>query len=304
MSGRGTQIWGPTDGRSRCGKFAGVDMIGGPERWTISGMRVLLLTASGLVFALGAILYVLSEDTDRFFAWTIKVPLTAAFLGAAYLASGLAELAAARSRTWAYARLSCPPVLIFATITLWVTVVHHSLFHFGPASPLTARSAAWVWLAVYAAFPIAMTVMLVVQHRAAGADPPRLHRLSRWVKGVLAAQAAVMTLAGIALLFWPTATGKVWPWPLTVLTAQAIGAWGVGLGLGVAQAIWEDDWPRLRAATPIYSAFGALGLIAMMRYAKAVDWHGAAAWILVTLLASLLVGGLYARRRVAKVRTA
>ena len=46
------------------------------------GMRWLLLVASVLVFIIGIPLFLLSGQTDRYFAWTVSVPLTAAFLGA------------------------------------------------------------------------------------------------------------------------------------------------------------------------------------------------------------------------------
>lgn len=49
-------------------------------------MRWLLLIGSLLAFIAGLQLFVLSEQTSHFFAWTIDVPLTAAFLGAIYWA--------------------------------------------------------------------------------------------------------------------------------------------------------------------------------------------------------------------------
>jgi hypothetical protein len=50
-------------------------------------MRRMLYIAATLVFIAGIQLFVLTEHTDRFFAWTIGVPLTAAFLGAGYWAN-------------------------------------------------------------------------------------------------------------------------------------------------------------------------------------------------------------------------
>jgi hypothetical protein len=279
-------------------------MISTPERRTTAAVRRSLTAAAVLVLGIGTVLYVLSGATDRFFAWTIKVPLTAAFLGAAYLASGLVEIAAARSRIWVHARLAGPPVLIFTGLTLWVTLAHRAAFHFGPGHPLTARFVAWTWLAVYAAFPVALVVALIAQVRTPGTDPPRRGRLSRWVTVVLGVHTAVFLVAGLALLLAPAQAARLWPWPLTPLTARALGAWGVGLGVGTAQAIWEGDWLRLRAATPFYLAFGLLGLVAVLRYADTVAWRRPSAWILVTLLASLLVGGWYALRSAASVRAA
>ena len=50
-------------------------------------VRAGLLAIAGVIFLLGLSLYVAPTETDRLFAWTIQVPLTAAFLGASYWAS-------------------------------------------------------------------------------------------------------------------------------------------------------------------------------------------------------------------------
>ncbi len=269
-------------------------MTGTSPRRTTAGMRRVLVVAAGLVFTLGTILYLGSGATDRFFAWTIAVPLTAAMLGVGYLSSGLSEIVAARTPVWANARLAGVPVLIFSVITLAVTVIHRDLFHFGPGHPATARLVAWAWLVVYLAFPAAMTAALIGQRRVAGADPPRLHRLSRGWKLGLGVASGALAGPGAILLLAPTLMARVWPWPLTPLTARALGAWGIGLGVGLAQGIWEDDWHRLRVAAPIYPIFGALGLITLLRYAGSVHWARPAAWILLTVLVGLLAGGAYA----------
>jgi hypothetical protein len=269
-------------------------VTGTSPRRTTASMRRVLIVAAGLVFTLGTILYLGSGETDRFFAWTIKVPLTAALLGVGYLSSGLSEIVAARTPIWANARLAGLPVLIFSVITLGITVVHRDLFHFGLGHPATARLVAWAWLVVYLAFPAAMAVALIGQRRAAGADPPRQRRLSRWHKLALGVASGALTGPGVVLLLDPTLMARVWPWPLTPLTARALGAWGIGLGVGLAQGIWEDDWQRLRVATPIYPIFGALGLITLLRYATSIQWHRPAAWILLTVMIGLLAGGVYA----------
>ena len=58
---------------------------------TTVGIRIILYVASFLVLSVGLSLYLLSEKTDVYFSWTINPPLTAAFLGAGYLASFVTE---------------------------------------------------------------------------------------------------------------------------------------------------------------------------------------------------------------------
>ena len=67
------------------------------------GMRGLLYVAGVFVLIAGLPLYVLSEDTATWFAWTIDPPLTAAFLGACYWAACVLEILSARGRPWAEA---------------------------------------------------------------------------------------------------------------------------------------------------------------------------------------------------------
>jgi hypothetical protein len=261
-------------------------------RLTTLGMRRMLLAASVLVFIVGIQLFILGEMTDTLFAWTIKNPLTAAFLGAAYWASFAMEFLASRRRVWAYARIAIPAVLIFTGLTLVVTLLHLGQFHL--ASPnLITRGAAWAWLIVYAVVPPLMAVLLIMQLRAPGGDPPRQSALPGWVRAVLLVHAVVMIPLGLALLLVPQATVGLWPWALTPLTGRAIGAWSLALGVAAAHATWENDWARVHVATMSYTVFGVFELIGLARYPGNVDWSKPQASVYVLFLVSVLVVGIY-----------
>ena len=128
-------------------------------------MRRLLLVAAALVFLAGLQLYVFPLRTADWFAWTIDVPMTAVFLGAAYWSSAVLEVAGARSAGWSRARLAVWTVLVFTTLTLVVTLVHLDKFHLGAEHPGSARAVTVGWLAVYAVVPVVMVALLVLQTR-------------------------------------------------------------------------------------------------------------------------------------------
>ena len=109
---------------------------------TTPGIRIILYVASFLVLSVGLSLYLLSEKTDVYFSWTINPPLTAAFLGAGYLASFVTELLAAREGIWARARIAVPGVLVFTLLTSIATLIHFDKFHFdlGLATHLHQRA--------------------------------------------------------------------------------------------------------------------------------------------------------------------
>lgn len=261
-------------------------------RLTTPGMRLMLLIASGLVFIVGIQLYVLTEYTDRFFAWTIKSPLTAAFLGASYWASFAMELLAARKRVWAHARIAVPAVLLFTTLTLIVTLLHLETFHLFAPDPLT-RLTAWVWLAVYAIVPLAMGWLLLAQLRVPGIDPPRGAPLATWLRMALLIHALVLLPLGAGLLLLPELVRPLWPWTLTPLTAQAIGAWLLALGVAAAHSASENDWRRVQVATLSYTVFAVLQLGALVRYPGQIAWDRPAALLYLVFMLSVLLIGLY-----------
>ena len=90
-------------------------------------------------------------------------PLTAAFLGAAYLSAFVIEFLSARETLWARARIAVPAVLLFTILTLVATILHIDKFHFGGEFRLITQAGTWVWMLVYAIVPVAMSVLLVQQ---------------------------------------------------------------------------------------------------------------------------------------------
>jgi hypothetical protein len=128
---------------------------------------------------------------------------------------------------------------MFTTLTLVLTLVHLERFHLGSGFAFGTQLITWVWIAVYAAVPAVMGILLVAQIRAPGDDPPRRRPLPAWLRVVLGAHALIMLGLGLAMFVAPTATLVAWPWPLTTLTARVIAAWMLGLGLAAAHATWE-----------------------------------------------------------------
>lgn len=263
-----------------------------PWREVSPGMRRMLYTASLLVLSVGIPLFLLTEQTDTYFSWTIKNPLTAAFLGAAYWSSCALEFMAARQRWWAGARIAVPAVLIFTALTLVVTLLHIEMFHFNSPQLITVAGT-WVWLAVYAVVPPLMLVLLLRQLRLPGQDEPRSVPLALWARALLGINATVMLLLGVALMLVPTAAAPLWPWQLTALTARAIGAWLIGLGIAAGQAAWEGDLGHARVMLISAVVFSVLQLIALARYPSAFAWGSPQGMVYLVFLIDLLVVGAY-----------
>src|SRR5690242_10196692 len=199
-------------------------------------MRALLVVFGVLTLLAVAALFIRPDTTDRYFAWTIKPPLTAAFLGAAYLAGCTLVVLSLRASAWAHARAGVVTILVFTVLTLGATLAHLDRFHLQVDRP-AARAAAWFWLAVYVSVPVVMVVLLALQQRASGSHPARGRPLPRWLSVVLLVEGAAMLLAGLVLFVSPGTLA--WPWALSALTSRAIGAWLVSFGLAAGLAVVE-----------------------------------------------------------------
>jgi hypothetical protein len=248
--------------------------------------RVLLVAFGVLTLLAVAALFVRPDTTDQFFAWTIKPPLTAAFLGAAYAAGFTLVLLSLRSEAWVHARAAILTIFVFTVLTLIASLAHLDRFHLDVPTAFP-RYAAWFWLTVYVVIPIALVVLLTLQARAPGTHPPRARPLPRPLAVALAVEGAVMLAAGIALFVRPGWL-SAWPWPLSPLTSRIIGAWLVSFGVAALAAVAEADLGRLRAPAIAYLVFAVAELFALLRYRSTLAWDTAPAWLYLGFL--VLVG--------------
>jgi hypothetical protein len=274
----------------------GSGIAGGPRETIgikplVPGMRRLLAVAAVLVLLAGFQLFVFTGRTATYFAWTIANPLAAAFLGAGYWASVSIEGLSGRQRVWANARIAVPAVFAFTVLTLVATLMNLGQFHLGSRYATGTRIVTVAWIAIYALVPLLMLIVLAVQARAPGTDPPRSAGLPAWIYAVLAVQAIVLLGFGVALFVVPAHAAPLWPWKLTPLVAQATGAWLISLGVGATHALLERDARRLRPAAVGYVLLALLQSIALARYPDHFAWRSASGVVYLIFLATMLLTG-------------
>ena len=244
-------------------------------RRVLPSMRALLVAFSVLTaLAVGA-LYVLAEQTQDYFAWTIQPPLTAAFLGAGYAAGFVLVVLSLRDPVWAHSRVAVLTILVFVVLTTIATLIHIDRFHFAEQfadSGFLAKAAAWFWLGIYLVVPVLMLALILPQERSRGIDPPPRHPVPMGLRGALAAESLVLSVTGAALYLVPATSERLWPWTLTPLTARVVAAWLLAFGLATALAAFSGDLRRLRTAAIAYTVFGVMVLGAVIRFYTAVDW--------------------------------
>jgi hypothetical protein len=244
---------------------------GGVLRLTRAGIWILLVLAA----ANGVFLYCLPALADTEYAWSIKPPVNAAFIGAGFLAgtvaTGLVLAYASRWRTFS----TLPPALwVLASTLLAATIIHGDRFRWG--YPPT-----WVWGLVYAGVPLAVPFLVARQRRVADAEPAADPHL-RAIRALSAIVAAPLLAGALVLFFAPVELGEHWPWAVTPLLARAVAAWYALFGtmlLSCAVGLRRPAEAIIPFAT--LAAWAVLLLALPLLYPD--DVNGAGLWIALML---------------------
>ena len=184
--------------------------------------RVLGLTRVGvwvlfvLAAANGLWLYLVPARAEFDYAWAIKPPINAAFIGAGFLAGTVATgLVLWKATRWRSFSLLPPALWVLATSLFVATMIHHDRFKFDYAPT-------WVWTFVYGFVPLAIPVLVYRQRAVREPLGPRTITPLRIVNGVFGVG---ILIGAIALYVAPADLMEHWLWPLTPLLARAVASW-------------------------------------------------------------------------------
>jgi len=251
----------------------------------------LIFAVLPLLFIAGVQLFILSEQTDTYFAWTIPLPLTAAFMGAGYWAAIAHAFATSLRTNRERIRVALPAAFTATTLLLITTLLHLDQFHLNSPAFIT-RFVTWVWILVYVVTPPIFLYFLVTQFRKAESKRENQNPFPGWVRGGFYILAAFGLITGIGLFFFPQSLIPLWPWALAPLAARAVGAWMSTFGVAAAALAWDNDQGNGRGALASLLAFCILQFVVLLRYLESVDFAKPLAWgYILFLLLGLVASG-------------
>lgn len=273
--------------------------IGSRGELTLYSRFVLFVLVLPLLFIAGIQLFILSSQTETYFAWTFAAPISAAFLGAGYWSAMFHAYTGARANAWAYVRTSMPAALTATGLLTITTFLHLDKFHL--SSPLLiTRFVTWVWIVVYVVVPPILAIAWIIQSRLPGARLKGQNPLPTWMRGGFAVLAVFALFSGLGLFLVPGRMSGLWPWPVTPLAARAVSSWLCAFGVACATLTLENDVRHGAGTCSSLFAFCILQIIVVIRYAGAIAWAKPMAilYVLFLLLGVLVPGGnLLANRR-------
>jgi len=260
---------------------------------------VLFALVLPLLFIAGVQLFLLSEQTETYFAWTFAGPISAAFMGAGYWAAIFHAYSGVRARDWAHVRTSMAAALTATTLLTVTTFLHLDKFHL--TSPLfITRFVTWVWIAVYIFVPPILAIAWIIQRRLPTAAVGGENPLPAWMRSGFLVLAAFALLTGLGLFLTPAALADLWPWAVTPLAARAVASWLCAFGVACISLTIENDMQHGAGTCSSLFAFCVLELVVAARYASAIDWGKPLPilYILFLLLGLMVTGAaLFMNRR-------
>jgi hypothetical protein len=244
-----------------------------------------------LLFIAGVQLFILSEQTEMYFAWTIPLPLTAAFMGAGYWAAIAHSFVTGTNTTWERFRAALPAAFTATTLLLIATLLHLDQFHLDSPAIIT-RFVTWVWIVVYVVTPPIFLFLFVTKFRRAESTRESQIPFPGWVRVGFYILAAFGLIFGIGLFFLPESFMPLWPWNLAPLASRAVGAWMTTFGVAAGTLALEDDRVNGRGALASLLAFCLLQFVVLLRYPESLDFAKPLAWgYILFLLLGLVASG-------------
>ena len=251
----------------------------------LTATRALSVFIAPFLVVAFVILYLLPGHTDRLWAWTIAAHLTSMVLASAYLGGVWFFVQVARSHAWHEVGTGFLAVTTFATLLGVATVLHWDVFAHD-------HLAFWLWAGLYFTAPF-LVIGAWLANRRYAAPPVAGDVLLRPVERAAVAAVGLLALATGALMFLvPDTMIPLWPWPLTSLSCQVMGA-TLCLG-GAGAGAWRDPrWSSVRLMVQVECLMLGLMLLAAVRaHAELIGGH-ALAWPLLLGTLATLAGSAY-----------
>jgi hypothetical protein len=201
-----------------------------------AAMPILVLTISNGVFLFGT-----PNLAETWYAWVIKPPLSAAFMGTGYLIGMVGILLTLFViRSWQSVLIAVNAFFALSVLHVLVTLLHADRFRWD--YPLT-----WAWIAVYSSIPLGIVASHRRQRRNRSHHPsqPASSRSGFDLeRAILFALGVGVLIVSAGLFIAPLEVGGVWAWTLTPLTARITSSWYAFMGMLLVMGAVRSHQPH------------------------------------------------------------
>lgn len=211
-----------------------------PEDRVLPETRIILALLVPFLILAFLILYFIPGETAQRFSWEIKPAVTAALMGSGYLGGAYLFLQAVFKPVWHRVAAGFPPVTIFATSMLVITILHWSRFDI-------RHLPFQLWLILYIVAPILVPVLWLRNRSQDPKIPLSGEKLvPSGIRSTLSLVGAALGISALAGFTSPEILMRIWPWTLTIISGRVIAGWMLLLAAGSLTLSRESRWSAWR----------------------------------------------------------
>jgi hypothetical protein len=260
------------------------------KRVTEAPLRRRPLFALGLIVVLvlsianAGFLYLFPDRADTDYAWSIARPVSAAFLGAGYVAGLVVTvLGLTLARGWRSIRLVYPGVISLAVVLCLATLIHREVFDWDYA--LT-----WAWTAIYILIPPGFGLFWWYYERREPDDLVADEELAV-IRPFSLILGTTMTILAILMFVFPDTFVERWAWPISPLLSRTFAAWYVLFGVILLDIALRAKQVRELVIPSAAVLASALLLVTLpLRYPDSMETGRVGFWSLMLLHIVLAAG--------------
>lgn len=238
----------------------------------LPAVRVAAVVVVAVLVPALVILWGLPTRTDELWAWTIKAPLTAIFMGAGYGAGAYFFVRVWRAERWHEVSVGVVSAAVFALLMLVTTLLHFDKFNQGrahdglPDPPALATAAFYGWTIVYILSPFVVGWLWWRNQRLDPRTPDDSELLvPPAVRNLVRVIAIGALLAAAVVLVQPSVAIDSWGWKHTPLTARVIACFTAQIGTGFLLLSFDARWSSWRILVQTFLIAVALLLVGAIR---------------------------------------
>ena len=237
-----------------------------------------------LSIANAGFLYLFADRADTDYAWSIKLPVSSAFLGAGYVAGLVVTvLGLLLARSWRSIRLVYPGVISLSVFLTLATLIHRDVFDWDYV--LT-----WAWTVVYVLIPPFFAAFWWHQERQQPTDLSAEEGLDV-IRPFSLIMGATLTLLALLMFLFPDSFVDRWAWPLSPLLSRAFAAWYVLFGVILLDlALTAKQIREIVIPSAAILASALLWLVLPLRYPDDMETGRVAFWSMLLLHLALAAG--------------
>ncbi len=245
-------------------------------------IKVVLWFHTTIMTLAGLSLFIFPKTFGIFWPWALP-PLAARFMGALLIGGGVCT---------ALAALAAGPIPVEGAALLGVgdlLIVSVALLNKGEIS---FSGNTIIWLTVFTGMALLLLSLPLLRGRQMTGEGDQLSPM-RGLNRYFLIHLAVVIPVGLTMYLIPGVGQKLWPWKLSLINIQLLGAFFVGASILSFWSLRQRNWHMVLPLIGLYAVFTTLATLASIIHFNLFNARSVITWLFFALYIFVALGAWY-----------